>query len=138
MTINVQILGNLGADAELKEHEGTAYLSFNVASNNYRNKDEVTWIRCALWGSRAEKLQEYLTKGTRVLVTGLLTTREGDEGKTFLNCHADRVSFAGSSKDDDDRGNRRKSTGRSSHRSNDDSKRDSRRSEKDNDDDIPF
>lgn len=137
MTINCQILGNLGADAELKEHDGNQYLNFNVASNHYSRKDEVTWIRCALWGSRAEKLEQYLTKGTRVLVVGTLSTRENDEGKTFLNCHATNVSFAGNAKSDDDSRDQRKSNNGKRKPARDD-KRKPARDEAPPEDDIPF
>lgn len=38
-----------------------------------------TWVRCSWFGERAAKVKQYLTKGTRVAVTGRLLV--GDNGE---------------------------------------------------------
>lgn len=70
--IKVNALGTLGADADLGQtKQGTEVCRFSVAVNK-RVKTEVTtvWLKCSLFGSRAPKLQQYLTKGTKVYIEG--------------------------------------------------------------------
>lgn len=81
----IELTGNLGGDAELKfAPSGDPVINFSVADTlNRRNKttnewEEVstTWWRVALWGKQAENLVTHLTKGTRVVVTGDVHSRE--------------------------------------------------------------
>ena len=73
-------IGHLGTDSEMRyTPSGTAVTAFNVATNDqYTNdKDEVvkitTWFRCTAWGKQAEVCNQYLHKGSKVLVEGRLT-----------------------------------------------------------------
>ncbi len=76
------LIGNVGNAPEMKyTANGDAILRFNVASNS-REKDaqdeyrDVTeWVRCTLFGKRAESLSQYIVKGTRVYVDGRLSAR---------------------------------------------------------------
>ena len=71
--VNVNIIGRLGADAELIKGENGTFLSFRVAVDDGKNKngDRLTsWFRVTLNGDRASKLVEYLTKGKLVNVIG--------------------------------------------------------------------
>jgi single-strand DNA-binding protein len=77
----VTLFGNLGNDPELRTtSEGLKILSFRLATNEVffdkdRNKQEKTeWHTIVMFGSRAEPLARYLTKGARVLVEGRLQT----------------------------------------------------------------
>lgn len=75
----IVVIGRLGRDAEMKFlPSGEATLQFSIASdrtfndkNNARIK-ETTWFRCQLFGKGAQALNDYLTKGTMVLVEGRL------------------------------------------------------------------
>ena len=70
------ITGNLGKDAEMRSlNDGTPVLSFSVADSQGRDKPTIWW-NCALYGRRAESLQQYLTKGQQVTVIGNVTERE--------------------------------------------------------------
>ena len=92
-------VGNLSKDAELRDVGGHSVLNFNVANNlGYGDKKSVLWLRCALWGKRGESIAQYLTKGTKVFVTGELTTSEY-EGKTNLELRVNAVDFAGGKND---------------------------------------
>lgn len=63
------IIGNLGADAEVKEINGKKYSSFNVASTKkFGEKDETTWVSVLSFYS--EKLHQFLVKGQQVYVSG--------------------------------------------------------------------
>lgn len=75
--IGATVVGNVGR-SELKETRAGSVLEFSVASSK-RGKDgekQTTWVRCTLWGKRAEALAQYVTKGGRVAVTGQLSLRE--------------------------------------------------------------
>ena len=81
MSINrVEITGNLTRDAELRQTQGgTVILGFGVAVNDRRKnqstgeyEDYPNFIDCTMFGTRAEKLQPYLVKGTKVAIEGKL------------------------------------------------------------------
>lgn len=75
--LSVTLSGNLGKDAELRHTSGDDVLGFSVAvKNGYKRDAETEWFRCNLWGKRASSLQQYLTKGTKVVVIGDLTIGE--------------------------------------------------------------
>ena len=85
---SLTITGNLGKDAELRSlNDGTPFLSFSVADSQGRDKPTIWW-ECALFGKRAESLQQYLTKGQQVTVVGTVserewTDRDGDKRKSM-------------------------------------------------------
>ena len=80
MSLNTcTISGNLGKAAELRyTNSQLAVVSFSVAVNERRKQadgsyqDEVNWLDCTMFGKRAEALQPYLAKGTKLSLTGHL------------------------------------------------------------------
>ena len=73
---SITIAGVTGKDAELRSlNDGTPILSFSVADSQGRDKPTIWW-NCSLFGKRAESMQQYLTKGTKVTVCGSVTERE--------------------------------------------------------------
>lgn len=81
MSINrVSISGNLTRDAELRQTQGgMAIFSMGVAVNDRRKnqqtgewEDVPNFVDCVMFGSRAEKLAQYLAKGTKVAIDGKL------------------------------------------------------------------
>ena len=92
MSLNTcTISGNLGKAAELRyTNSQLAVVSFSVAVNERRKQadgsyqDEVNWLNCTMFGKRAEALQPYLAKGTKLSLTGHLhkSTYERD-GKQY-------------------------------------------------------
>lgn len=92
---NITIAGNLGRDAELRSVGQSQVLGFAVAVEHRDGQNKSTmWFDCSLWGKRGEALAQYMTKGTRVAVSGDLSTREHN-GKTYLQVRADQVSILG-------------------------------------------
>lgn len=101
----VSISGNITRDSELKHTtSGTPVLSFGVAVNESRKnqqtgewEDRPNFIDCTMWGARAEKLQQYLTKGRRVALNGRLHFRswEAQDGskRSKLEVVADNLVF---------------------------------------------
>ena len=80
MSLNkVTISGNLAADAVVRTTQsGVAVLSFSVAVNE-RTKDRdgnwsdyTNWIDCVMFGQRAQSVQPYLTRGSKVAIIGHL------------------------------------------------------------------
>jgi single-strand DNA-binding protein len=74
------IVGNVGRDPEMRyTPSGQAVTSFSVAtSRNYTNAsgqrvDETIWFRVSAWGRQAETCNQYLKKGSKVLIEGRLT-----------------------------------------------------------------
>lgn len=70
---------NLGRDAEVRHTAtGTAIASFPIAiSSGYGDNKKTTWVRCSLFGKRAEGgLIQYLKKGTQVAVSGEISLNE--------------------------------------------------------------
>ena len=90
------ISGNIGKDAVVRRtQDGTAITGWSVAVEDRAGKEKSTiWFDCSLWGKRGEALCQYLTKGSRVTVSGELTTRE-HEGKTYLGVRANEVALQG-------------------------------------------
>ena len=80
MSINrVTISGNLGTEPELRATSGgMAVLSFQVAVSDRVKQQDGTWtdrpnwVSCTMFGTRAEKLAQYLHKGSKVVIEGKL------------------------------------------------------------------
>ena len=80
MSINrVTISGNLGTEPDLRATSGgMAVLSFQVAVNDRVKQQDGTWtdrpnwVSCTMFGTRAEKLAQYLHKGSKVVIEGKL------------------------------------------------------------------
>ena len=82
----VMLLGNLGADPELRMTSGgQAVLKLRLAtSETYLDRNRVRqerteWHSVVVWGKRAEALAKFLTKGTRMFVEGSLRTSSYDD-----------------------------------------------------------
>ena len=74
------IAGNVGRDPEMRyTPSGQAVTSFSVATNRqYTNNNgetvkETIWFRVSAWGKTGEICNQYLKKGSKVLVEGRLT-----------------------------------------------------------------
>jgi single-strand DNA-binding protein len=85
------IVGNLGRDPEMRYTPGgQAVTSFSVAtsrqytSSNGQLVKETVWFRVSAWGKQAETCNQYLKKGSKVLVEGRLSPDQATGGpKTF-------------------------------------------------------
>ncbi len=73
------VVGNLGKDPEMRyTPAGSAVTSFSIATNRQYTKGdgeqvkETIWFRITTWGKQAEICNQYLTKGSKVLVQGVL------------------------------------------------------------------
>ncbi|PSK99844.1 single-stranded DNA-binding protein [Cecembia rubra] len=78
----VQLIGRLGAKAEIKRFEdGKIKASLSLATNDfYKNQkgekvEETTWHNVVAWGKSAEIIEKYTDKGTEIALDGKLTNR---------------------------------------------------------------
>ena len=104
MAINsVTLSGNLTKDAELRRTQsGTSVLNASMAVNNRRKNgngewiDEPYFVDFVMFGSRAENIEKYLTKGTKVCIHGGLRysqwERDGQK-RSKLDVVVDEIEF---------------------------------------------
>lgn len=96
----VTIDGFLSKDAVLRfTQSGVAVLGLSIPvtpqkknGNQWEDTGPTQWYDCSLWGSTAEMYSNILVKGTRVKITGNLTTREHD-GKTYQQVRVDQLGI---------------------------------------------
>jgi len=94
--------GNLGGDAEVRyTKSGTAVAQFSLpVKSGYGDKEKTTWVRCLIWGKRAEGgLIGYLKKGQMVCVSGEISlneweTKEGVQ-KSSLELNVREITLCG-------------------------------------------
>lgn len=80
----VSIAGRLTKDIELKSTQSSlSVCTFTVAVQRPHTKETTDFIPCVAWRQSADFLAKYAHKGSRVGVTGVLTSRtyEDREGK---------------------------------------------------------
>jgi single-strand DNA-binding protein len=80
----VQIIGNLGADVEVRRlQSGDPVANLRVAAsetwkdkNTGEQKERTEWFRVVIFGQLAEIAERYLHKGSRCYIEGKLQTRK--------------------------------------------------------------
>lgn len=106
MSINrVNITGNLTRDPELRATAGgTQMLAFGVAVNDRRKnqqtgewEDVPNFVDCIVFGSRAEAVSRFISKGSKVAIEGKLrySAWENKEGqrRSKLEVIVDEIEF---------------------------------------------
>jgi len=86
MVNRVILVGNLGADPEVRTLESGAMVAkLRLATNeSYKDRNgewqtQTEWHDVVLWRSLAERAQEYLKKGAQIYIEGKLTHRLWDD-----------------------------------------------------------
>ena len=116
---SLTIVGNVGKDPEMRyTPTGQAVTSFSVATNrqytgsNGEQVKETIWFRVSTWGKLAETCNQYVKKGSKVLVEGRITAdkntggpriwtkQDGTAGASF-EVTANTVRFLSSRQDGD-------------------------------------
>lgn len=77
--IKLQVIGNVGRDADVKEINGRRAINFSVAHNRkYKTQDgteveSTVWVGCTIWrdAKQGTEIAKHLTMGTRVFVEGV-------------------------------------------------------------------
>ncbi len=77
----IVLIGNLGRDPEMRyTADGTPVTSFSIATNEKwtgrdgEQQERTTWWRISAWRRLAETCNQYLSKGSQVLVEGRMNT----------------------------------------------------------------
>jgi single-strand DNA-binding protein len=101
--LNLQAIGRLGKDAEVKEVNGKKMIEFSIATDQgYGDKKTTLWLNCSKWGENTAVAQ-YLVKGTQVHVAGepSLNTYTNKEGKdvTTLRLSCQQITLCGGKSD---------------------------------------
>lgn len=106
----IEVIGNLGADAEVKVDNGRQYCQFSVAdTRKFKNADgtdtEVTtWVSCFMRNTEAEVIK-YLKKGTKVFVRGngdlrVFSSAKDRMMKAGASVNVSEIELVGGSSDD--------------------------------------
>lgn len=102
------IIGNLGADAEVKSSNGRDFVTFRVAhsfnstDSNGNSSENVVWVDCI--SSNVERLLPYLKRGTQVFVEGAVSLRVYSSKqdrcmKAGITIHVDSIQLIGTKVD---------------------------------------
>jgi single-strand DNA-binding protein len=86
----ITIVGYLGRDPEMRyTADGTPVTNFSMATSRKYNRsdgtqaDETIWFRVSAWRRLAEICNQYLQKGSLVLIEGRLRPDESGNPRTF-------------------------------------------------------
>jgi len=104
--LKIEVIGNLGAAAEVKSNNGEKFVTFRVASTNkYVNKqtgeitEDTTWISC-IWRGEHTRVSPFLIQGAKVFVRGdaALKIFIGHDGNKHagLNLRVQELELCGS------------------------------------------
>ena len=109
--IKIEVIGNLGADAQLQVVNGNKFVSFRVANTDSWT-DKVTgeikkstqWVSCSLNGDGGSLLQ-YLKKGTKVFVRGnanmvLYSSPKSHQMEVGVNLYVREIELCGGTKEE--------------------------------------
>jgi single-strand DNA-binding protein len=102
----VLLIGNLTKDPELRyTPQGTAVVNLRLAVNrrfkdrNQELKEEVCFITVVAWDKQAETCNQYLHKGSPVLIEGRLQSRSWEDNagqkRNVIEVRAERIQFLG-------------------------------------------
>jgi single-strand DNA-binding protein len=91
------LVGNLGADPEVRyTNDGEPVTSFNLAFNSGK-KEKANWIRVVCFKKLAETASEWLQKGDKIAVTGILDqntwTNQQNEQKSVIQLIGRNIEF---------------------------------------------
>ena len=95
---NITILtGRITKDLELRQAGQTTVTNFSLAVDNPFKKDDVSFFDVVAFGKTAELLNNYCSKGSKILVEGNLkqdrfTDKEGNN-RSVVRVIANRIEF---------------------------------------------
>jgi single-strand DNA-binding protein len=99
--LKLQLIGNLGQDAEVKQIESGQLITFSVAATTSK-KDTSVWVSCSKFVKHGEStaIAQYLKKGGKVFVEGLpsvemYTNKQGVQVAN-MKCMVNQIELLGS------------------------------------------
>ena len=116
--LKAEIIGTIGADAEIKDFSGKKYVSLSVACNDYAkdqqgNRTEMTTWVSVLWYGDGGGLLPYLKKGAKVFIRGNL------KAQASININAFEVQLCGFKSDGNSNTTAQATTSKASSQNND-------------------
>lgn len=107
--LKLEIIGNLAADAVVKNSNGSSFISMRVAHSEKRQDRSGTAIEVTTWCSvsantdRYKGVLPYLTKGKRVYIRGNMSLNTYQDGRgvwqSGINIYASELELCSSPKD---------------------------------------
>lgn len=144
--LQVEIIGNIGNDAQVKDFNGKKYIAFNVAhSEKFKNQQGVetertTWLSVLKPGESA--VAQYLKKGTPVFVRGDLSVKAYKDNagnwQVGVNCLAREVQLLPGGKRDQNAGSQQEAPAEQTTNTNVSSAPAASETGEGNADDLPF
>jgi single-strand DNA-binding protein len=110
--LRIEALGNVGRDPEMRyTQSGKQVCSFSLASNKRwtdsatgEKREKTTWVKCVAWGKLAEVINQHVTKGDKLYVSGDPSaeawTDNSGESRSTLTLTIRDFEFAGGSNGD--------------------------------------
>lgn len=110
--IKMEIIGNLGADAQMQVYNGNKYVSFRIANTDAWTdkstgeiKKSTQWVSCSMNGDGGNILP-YLKKGTKIFVRGnaqivVYSSPKTHQMEAGVNLFVREIELCGGSKDED-------------------------------------
>ena len=102
---SINLTGNICNDIELKKtNSGKSVVSFNLAVKRPYSKDTTDFIPCQVWNQSADYLSQYAHKGSKIAVSGKLTSRKYEDkdgnNRTAYEVVCDTVEICDAAKKD--------------------------------------
>ena len=102
--LQIEVIGNIGNDAEIKDFSGKKYVAFNVAHSERRKDangttvESTTWVS-VLWYGDGGGLTPHLKRGAKVFVRGRMALKQykdkNNHWQVAVNCNASEVQLCG-------------------------------------------
>lgn len=95
---SINLTGNICHDLELKQtNSGKSVINFNLAVKRPYSKDTTDFIPVVVWEQPAEYLSKYAHKGSKIAISGKLTSRNYEDNngnkRTAFEVLADTVEI---------------------------------------------
>jgi single-strand DNA-binding protein len=99
----VFIAGNVSSVKEIRDVGQNKVFNFSVAVSNGKDQSgewkPSSFYDVSVWNKRGEALARFLSKGTKVAVSGRMMPARVHEGKAYQSIEADEVTLQGGGSD---------------------------------------
>lgn len=106
--VNVNFVGRLGNDSEIRESNGKQFISMSVAVDDYNfatRERKTQWISVTSHNQNVMNMQQYLKKGSNIMVLGRSRIRtyvnKDQVVVPTMDVFADRIEFVGGGSKDE-------------------------------------
>ena len=113
MLNEIQLIGNVGQDPEIKDFENNKVANFTLATTErgFKTKDgreipeRTEWHRIVVWGGLAKVVESYVKKGSQIYIKGKIKTRDYSDSagvkRYVTEVYADNLILLGGKKSQD-------------------------------------